>query len=350
MVEITERGRGEPKKKAARKISRVKRALTVFSLLFLSYALFANDAAVLGLTAPVDKLIATRPERIFRIGSIEYNVDDFVLSDFSGLLACDSRLSKYLSGEGDLYYEQLSEIIEQTILEKLNREFGASHAIVEASAENEIIVISIAIEYSRTALVPVYLETAERELTVSCAIPCLVEFSALLSIRVDSEIVLKEDAFKGCSVAVDHCSIKISSFDTYPQTVSAVYRDRVYAFSLVDFFLEAQCFWDVIDGTERECVDDSEEDAGGLWLTYGQIARNAYLWQSRSFGEIHLSLKQKLDDDGDSVDSGSDVDGVLEVNYTSDDLACDASEGTGPRVEIVDCGESFTLPLRVRRR
>ncbi len=325
---------------------------------------FANDSAP-GLTGIADSLVATRPRAAFRTGSIDHDADGLVLDDFAGMLSCDDRLSEYLSGDGDLYYELFSGIIEETIRGKFGDGYGTLYAMVDSSAEDAVVLISVAVEFSRTALLPVFLETVGRELTVSFIMPCSAEFSLSLSIEVDSSVVLGDDAGRGCSISVDHLAIEISSIEEYPaRTAEVVYRGSPRTMRIVDPSLEAFCGWYLTGGSggtsdppenpeapdeardERPFVTRDDDDRERTWLTYERIARGEYEWLARPFGEMRFSLRQI--DTGRGEDGNADED-ILEVFYETDDVSVDATEGQRDaiphRVSVVDNGESFDLTL-----
>lgn len=324
-------------------------------VLLLSRAACAEAADVTGLagglTAVVDRLVATRPPVELAVGSLTYDIDDFVLNDFAGMFSCDAALSEYLDGDGDLYYERLSEIIEETIRAKFDDGNGTLFALVESSAEGDVILVSIAVEYSRTALLPVYLETAGRELTFSFAMPCSVKFGVLLSVRVDSATVLAQDAGVGCSLSVERLTVGLSSVgDDSASTARVVYRDTLRDLSVVECTLDAVCDWDLTgtraDACEsrgacesRDVCESRENGCRGPWLTYGRIARGDYEWLARASGGTRLLLRHADEDDVE----------FLEVVYESGVLRYDTPDEK-PVVAVTDGEESFSLPLYVRGR
>ncbi len=327
----------------------MKRAALALFLFCLARAARADAGAASGLTGPVDALVAARPRVTLRLGSVGQDVGDLVLPDFAGLLSCDDRLAGYLSDDGDHYYEALSAIIEETIRAKFGGDSGVLFAIVDSSGEDEVVHISVAVEYSRIALVPVYLETSGRELTVSFAIPCSLEFSALLSIRVDSATVLEQDAGRGCSASVDHFTVKLASLESdSPRTADVVYGNNPLTASVAECSLDAQCGWDLSGGREEAPGEDGEEsEAGKTWLTYDDIARGDYEWRSYAFGAFRFALRAGTEgENGDQESPDREDDDSLEVLYETDEVSGDGSAGA--RVTVVDGGDSLSLSVAAR--
>ncbi len=186
-----------------------------------------------GLTGTLENIIESRPNQKIAIGSYSVLVDDLVDDDIAGLSACDTALNSYLDENEECSYGRFSDIIRQTITDNFNDKSGFLHADVEVSEEDaSTIHISIAIEYGRTMLLPVHIETVDGEVKVSFTVPCTVEYNMAANIDIDSGRILNGTEGQGVYIGVEYFGISLKSFDRgWNHKLSA---DRDYCIEIDD--------------------------------------------------------------------------------------------------------------------
>lgn len=290
------------------------------------------EAPYFGFTGTIDKLIESRPKVEFAVGSAVFDIDEFVLRDVTRIVECDALLSEYFESSDECYYERLADIIEQAIQENFNNYQDSIFTYVEASEDGTIVHVAISIEYKKNMLLPVHIETMDKEAIVSFYHPCVVGFTTNILIELDSEKTLNGDAQDGLSVSIDSFIITVKADNDMQDAVVPVlyYGEFQYA-NLADFTLDATFSW----FPEGSVSDDGES----VRLPYEEIARGDCSWQSVTASSMSLSLI--VEGESETEDDGGNT---LEFNYACDDL----TENRDPCLEINEVGELSWFEIRMR--
>jgi hypothetical protein len=281
-----------------------------------------------GLTGTLENIIKSRPNHKIAIGSYSVLVDDLVDDDIAALITCDTALNAYLNESEECNYWQFSEIIRRTIADNFNDKSGFLHADVEASEEDaSAIYISIAIEYGRTMLLPVHIETVDGELKVSFTVPCTVEYSMAVNFEIDSEQVLNGTEGQGVSIEIEYLTINLKTVDgEWNHKLDIVHMDNVYAVSISDFDVDASFNW-YLRGLEGD-----DPDAG--CLSYERLGNGEYSWQLDAWSGMSFSISTDETDDENIL--------AIALRYGSDDLSASQDH----YIEMDDGYEVSRVPIR----
>jgi len=298
----------------------------------LAFAAGPEDAAspkipYEGLTGTIVELLRVREVPTILLGSNGYRIEDFIDDDIDELYSCDAALSEYLGSDEPCNYERLSAIIEDAILAALDDKSAAAFAIVEASEDGNTISLSIALEYSKNILLPIYLETIEGEVKASCAIPSALRFSVAMSLVVDSDTVLNESVLSGTSIGIDSLTMSVKPTESdWKAEASLLYQDELAALTLAESKVDIDLYWNLCDA-EGGYLEDRK-------LSYEELGRGEYRWVQDTIGEIALS---------GTIATGADEDaGVIEFSYASSDLR----EQIPYSIRLVEDGLGRDLAIR----
>jgi hypothetical protein len=265
-----------------------------------------NDSKAIpfnGLTGTITALLGSKPKARIQLGSYSISPDEIVEKSINQIFDCDNPVNKYLTENDECYYGQLAEIIKEKINDNVMDKTARVYIIVDASEDSNIATISIAVNYSKNAILPVYVDSINSELKVSLAIPCTIEYSASLTIEVDSDRVNNDENLKGISIGVDNYEISIKSYeDDWNYAATMVYNDILYELPLQEHSINAYFDWMLLDNKGY----DEERPR----ITYEQLSKGDYRWESESISNISFS--------GKANNNIMDEDETLEVSITLD--------------------------------
>jgi hypothetical protein len=280
-----------------------------------------------GLTGTIEKLLRAREIPEVVLGSYGYSVEDFIDDDINELFSCDSSLAEYLNGDGTCYYEHFSSIIEDSIRAALDDKSATAYAIVDASEEGSRVDLSIAIEYSKNLLLPIYLETVDGEVKASFAIPSTIRFGVSMSLEIDSDKVLADSVLKGTAIGIDRFEISIEPYeDAGKSEASVLYNNDLCGFTMLDNAAIISLNWNLCD-KEGNYLGDSK-------LTYEQLCDGEYTWMLDAMSDVAIS--------GKVATAAPDDEGEVEISYFSSDLI----NQTPYSIRITDAGESWEVDIR----
>jgi hypothetical protein len=288
----------------------------------------SDEIAFNGLTGTLENIIASRSGTKVMIGSYSIYVDDLIDEDIASVSTCDSLLKEYLDGDEECNYGQFSDIIRQTIIDNFDDKSGFLFTNVTASEEVNIIHISIAIDYGKTMLLPVYIETVDEALKISFTVPCTVEYSFAVNFEIDSDKVLNGTGAQGVSIEIEQFMIELKAFDgEWNHKLNIVHDDAIRDASIADFDIHVAFNWYLCDAEGN--------DPDTRYLSYEQIGNGEYAWQLDATSSMSFSIAtETAEQEGDSA---------CVLRYVSDDL----SAGQNHSIEIIDNDEASCLPIRM---
>lgn len=281
-----------------------------------------------GLTGTISGLLGSKPTVRIPVGSYCLNPEDFLESGIDQIYDCDDPVNAYLSENDECYYGQLAEIIKEKINDNIRDKSACVHVIVDASEDGDIATISIAASYSKNAILPVYIDSANSELKLSLALPCSIEYNASFTIEVDSGKVNNGASLEGTSISVDNCEITIKSCeDDWAYAAAMVYNDALYELPLQEHSIDASISWMLRNG--------GGYDEESPRITYEQLSAGDFEWDVESMSDISFS--------GKASGSALDEDERLEVSVTIGD----STSAEDRKVEVTD--EEGTRDLAIRQ-
>ena len=280
-----------------------------------------------GLTGTIEKLLRAREVPKVVLGSYGYAIEGFIDDDINELFSCDSLLAEYLNTDESCDYEHFSAIIEDAIQAALDDKSASAYAFVNASEEGNRVYLSIAIEYSKNLLLPIYLETVNGEVKASFAIPSTIRFDVSMNLEIDSDKVLADSVLRGTAIGIDRFAISIEPYeDEWKSEASILYKNDLYDFTLLEKAATVDLSWTLCD-KEGNYLEDTK-------LTYEQLGNGEYSWVLSAMGEIAIS--------GKASTAAQDDEEAVEISYSSSDLI----NQTPYSINITDADESRDIDIR----
>jgi len=281
-----------------------------------------------GLTGTITDLLGSKPNARIPVGSCYINPDEIVEKSIDTIYDCDEMVNKYLTGNDECYYGQLAEIIKEKINNNVLDKTACVYVIADASEESNVSTISIAVNYSKNAILPVYIDTISSELKVSFAIPCTIEYNVSFIIEVDSDKVNDDDKLRGTSIGVESYTINIKPYEgDWNCAATIVYNNTIYELSLQEYTINAYINWMLLDNNEYNGETPQ--------ITYEQLSTGDYKWDIGSISYLSFS--------GEINNTMIDTDGIIEVSMAIDDTI----DIEDQRIEITD--EEGTKELAIKR-
>jgi len=280
-----------------------------------------------GLTGTICDLLKTKPKARILLGSCRMDPGDIVEKSIDKIFDCDEVSNKYLTENDECYYERLAEIIKEKIGDNIMDKTACVYVMVDASEDGSIATISIAVNYSKNAILPVYIDTANSELKVSFAMPCVIEYDISFSVEVDSEKVNADDKLNGTSIKIDNYTVNIKPYeDEWNYTATLAYNNALYEVKLEEHSIQAYANWTL--------VDDHGNDEEAPKITYEQLSTGDYRWDIGSMSYLSFSGK---------VNSPPGQDEMLELSAAIDDSMNIEDQG----IEVTDEEGTRELGIKV---
>jgi len=261
-----------------------------------------------GLTGTICDLLETRPKARIVLGSCHMDPADIVEKSIDRIFDCDEVSNKYLTENDECYYEQLAEIIKEKISDNVMDKTACVYVMVDASEDRSIVTISVAMNYSKTVILPVYVDSANSELKVSFSIPCSIEYDISFSVEVDSEKVNADDKLNGSSVRLDDYTLNIKPYEgEWDYTATVVYNNSLYELELEEHSIEAYANWTLTD-------DNENNDEEAPKITYEQLSAGDYRWDIGARSHLSFSGKAKnLPGQDETLEISVDIDDTMDI-------------------------------------
>lgn len=261
-----------------------------------------------GLSGTICDMLETRPKARIALGSSRMDPEDIVEKSIDRIFDCDEVANKYLTENDECYYEQLAEIIKEKISDNVMDKTACVYVMVDASGDGSIVTISVAMNYSKTAILPVYIDSANSELKVSFSIPCSIEYDISFSVEVDSEKVNADDKLNGSSVRLDDYTLNIKPYeDEWDYTATVAYNNSLYELELEEHSIEAYANWTLTD-------DNENNDEEAPKITYEQLSAGDYRWDIGAMSHLSFSGKAKnLPGQDETLEISVDIDDTMDI-------------------------------------
>ena len=130
-----------------------------------------------GLTGTISDLLGSRPGALLSLGSLRVDVDTILDGGVDSLYECDEEAYAYLDSNEECYYEQLAAVVKEAIEGNIGDRAASVFVVVDASEDAGGILISLAVEIVKNAVLPMYIRAVGGGLEATLVIPCEVVLS-----------------------------------------------------------------------------------------------------------------------------------------------------------------------------
>jgi hypothetical protein len=309
-----------------------------------------KGSAASGLTKTLAGLLASKPGTSLAVGSRRILLESLIGGDFASALDCDVAINDYLNREGEVYYEELASVMEDSIRGRFEGEEGSLFAAVDASGEGSVMRFSFYLHREVQLSLPLAVESKDGAFRASCRVDCIASLELSAELVVDSDIVVNGDTLEGIKLNLGEFTLTLSSRaadaedgagsdafeEASPVPVGASYSyggaevesDGAY----VD--LRARASW-FLNSPGIEFPEDESEPS---YLPYTTIAAGDFTWQALSEGSLRFGSTAAEVDDEDLLAAGR-----LQFDYAADDIASGSAQD---ELRVFDVEWSSLEPAR----
>lgn len=287
-----------------------------------------NNLVYNGLTKTLTDLIYLKPESCLSIGSYNIFIDKLIDNNIAEALNCDSEIDNYLNNSDDeLYYEMLSDIMEDSIQQKFEGDYNWLYVTVDASENDYNMQISIYLYLEKNVIIPILIETINNKFRSSFDINCKAKLQFYGDLFIDSNEVNNGEMLQGIKFKLNTFFIEITSYDennddnfsqnTEVNTVPVLRCNGLFYESIIT---SAELFASLNWYLSSSNIHLSEDDDDYNIISYEDIYNGDYKWDL--FGDSQFDFNLTAQKNKSNImleDENTDI----EIQYHAEDLFSD---------------------------